>query len=251
MIKHNLEKKQAHKKIVINHQLMMINAHSYGCQVLPTTTSKRLDIYICWNLGQVFVFHFTLFELIFDLFLIFLPGLQVWWAVPVWFQVCAAGCRPPSHFWTTVYLQWHTQRITVLHQRKEGRHRGLGSRFLWVDRIQFTGVHTGKKLSCCSVSWHIIGMVKVTPASLNPEKSRWQFAETQPQHPEYITITIILSIATCRGESTPLVTAVAHNNTTDFHPMCLSFFLAQAGRRRYYAWATWREFLIVRGFFLR
>lgn len=177
-----------------------------------------------------FVFHFTLFQFIFDLFPIFLPGLQVWRAVPVWFQVCAAGCRPPSHFWTTVYLQRHTQRITALHQKKKKkRAKGtprLESRFLWVDRIQFTGVHTGKKLSCCSVLWHIIGMEKITPASLNPEKSRWHFTETQPQHPEYITITIIFSIATCRAESTLLITAVAHNNRTDFHPVCLSFFLA-------------------------
>lgn len=33
------------------------------------------------------------------------PGLQAWRVVPVWFPVCAAGCRPPSHSWTTVYLQ--------------------------------------------------------------------------------------------------------------------------------------------------
>lgn len=33
------------------------------------------------------------------------PGLLVWRAVPVWFPVCAAGCRPPSRFWTTVFLQ--------------------------------------------------------------------------------------------------------------------------------------------------
>lgn len=41
------------------------------------------------------------------------PGLLVWQAVPVWFPVCAAGCRPPSRFWTTVFLQdRHREFIT-------------------------------------------------------------------------------------------------------------------------------------------
>lgn len=35
------------------------------------------------------------------------PGPQVSRAVLVWFPVCAADCTPPSHFWTTVYLQKH------------------------------------------------------------------------------------------------------------------------------------------------
>lgn len=222
----------------------MINANSYGCQVLSTTISKRLDIYICWILGQVFFFislHLNLFWIYFS------------FSYPV--SRSDERFLFGSKFVQQVVGHLHTSgpqftcrgthRITVKNGQR-GHYRGLGSRFLWVDRIQFTGVHTGKKLSCCSVSWHIIGTVKITPASLNPEKPRWHFTETQPQHPEYITITIIFSIAPCRAESSLLITAVAHNNRTDFHPVCLfSFFPAQAGRRRYYAWATWREFLIV------
>lgn len=57
------------------------------------------------------------------------PGLLVWRAVPVWFPVCAAGCRPPSRFWTTVFLQdrhrvYNTSSIKQWSNR-ERNHRSL------------------------------------------------------------------------------------------------------------------------------
>lgn len=57
------------------------------------------------------------------------PGLLVWRAVPVWFPVCAAGCRPPSRFWTTVFLQdrhrvYNTSSIKQWSNRQRN-HRSL------------------------------------------------------------------------------------------------------------------------------
>lgn len=48
-----------------------------------------------------------------------LPGLQVWRGVPVWFPVCAAGCRPPSHSWTTVSLKADRENYQTTWSKRE------------------------------------------------------------------------------------------------------------------------------------
>lgn len=73
-----------------------------------------------------------------------LPGLQAWPVVPAWFPVCAAGCRPPSHFWTTVFLQADTKNQKN-NREPTANHQVLCRMFIWNDRTQES--RTGARLS--------------------------------------------------------------------------------------------------------